>query len=127
MTAFVAVVSSNISYLIGQPDHMTTSIDLSENLGILMEQLELLTELVSAGPLVTPPTPLTPLTAVLRTEISRLQLDVWYALPVLVEVCVVLYVEGWSAESGLKKKLVRLAENLLSLLGRFVGKNWKLE
>ncbi len=106
---------------------MTTSIDLSENLGILMEQLELLTELVSAGPLVTPPTPLTPLTAVLRTEISRLQLDVWYALPVLVEVCVVLYVEGWSAESGLKKKLVRLAENLLSLLGRFVGKNWKLE
>ena len=100
-----------------------------------MEQLELLTELVSAaGPLVTlltlvttltHPTPLTAM--LLRTEISRLQLDVWYALPVLVEVCVVLYVEGWSAESGLKRKLVRLAENLLSSLGRFVGKNWKLE
>ncbi len=133
LTAFVAVVSSSMSYLIGQPDHMTKSIYLSESLGILMEQLDLLTELVSTCPYDTPLTSHTSLTshttltAVLRTEISRLQQDVWYALPVLVEVCVVLYVEGWSAEGVLERKLVRLAENLLSSFSKFVGKYSRLE
>ncbi len=112
------MVSSSISFLIGQSDHMTV-VDESVAFGYLMEILELVTEYLSS----TPHTPLTfhtPLIILLHKEMVRQRCEwVWPTLPVLVDVCIVLYVKG--VGRGVESKLVELVENMCSSWNRLVG------
>ena len=119
LLAMVGVVSSCISHLIGHPDHVM-KISQSESLNLLLELLDMLTQLTSeknSAPTLS--TTLTPLTAVLYGDTDQLKRSAWYSLPVLVELCAVLHVRG-CVGGTLEEKLVRLANNLINLTARFV-------
>ena len=125
LLAVVGVVSSCISHLTGHPDHVMR-INQSESLNLLLELLDVLTRLTSEensaptlSTTLTPLTPLTPLTAVLYGDTDQLKHSAWYSLPVLVEVCAVLHVQG-CVGGALEEKLVRLASNLTNSFARFV-------
>lgn len=120
MIALVGMVSSSISYLIGQLDHVT-SINQSEAFTILWELLEALIELVSpeTSTTLTPSTRHTTLTAVMCGDNDQLRVCAWYALPVLVEVCTVMCVEGWGQRLELEVRLLTLTEGILASFHRY--------